>query len=381
MTRILNPVSFWKSVITGPSFISTWRTTTSSETVTLPYEAAGTYSGTIDWGDGGPTSLNSYANRAHVYAVAGDYVITVTGVTTGFRFANTGDKTKIRSIQSWGTLRLRNMIFGNYFWGCSNLNLSSVSDTLDLTGITNMFSMFYGCDSLTSVNNINSWSTSAITSTSFMFSGCSNFNQPLSFNTGAVEDMSAMFNNCHAFNGTITFNTISVQNMQSMFSNCHAFNQPLSFNTGAVKNMSSMFNNCHAFNSVLTFTSTAIVEDMRFMFNGCTAFNQNISSFNTGAVTNMQGMFQSAPAFQQNIGSWNVANVLNFAGFMVTKTPATWPTTYFNNLLCGWSSQIVQPGLTITFGTANYTNATGGPCYTILDTAPNNWTIYSGGGV
>ena len=108
MTRILNPVSFWKSVITGPSFISTWRTTTSSETVTLPYEAAGTYSGTIDWGDGGPTSLNSYANRAHVYAVAGDYVITVTGVTTGFRFANTGDKTKIRSIQSWGTLRLRN---------------------------------------------------------------------------------------------------------------------------------------------------------------------------------------------------------------------------------------------------------------------------------
>ena len=109
MTRILNPVSFWKSVITGPSFISTWRTTASSETVTLPYEAAGTYSGTIDWGDG-TTSNNSYTDRAHTYATAGDYVISITGVTTGFRFANTGDKTKIRSVQSWGTL-MANYIF------------------------------------------------------------------------------------------------------------------------------------------------------------------------------------------------------------------------------------------------------------------------------
>ena len=378
MTRILNPVSFWKSVITGPSFISTWRTTTSSETVTLPYEAAGTYSGTIDWGDGGPTSLNSYANRAHVYAVAGDYVITVTGVTTGFRFANTGDKTKIRSIQSWGTLRLRNN--GWYFWGCSNLDLSSVSDTLDLTGITNMSYMFIGCGSLTSVNNINSWSTSAITNMSSMFSGDILFNQSLSFDTGAVNDMSVMFNDCHAFNGTITFNTISVQNMSAMFSNCDTFNQPLSFNTGAVKNMSYMFQGCSTFNSVLTFTSTAIVENMRAMFSECTAFDQPLV-WNTGAVQNMIAMFNSASAFKQNIGSWDISSVTDFSNFMSGKTPATWPTTYFDNLLCAWKLQTVQPGLTIHFGSANYTNATGGPCRTVLQSPPKNWTIYSGGGV
>jgi hypothetical protein len=92
-------------------------------------------------------------------------------------------------------------------------------------------------------------------------------------------------------------------------------------------------------------------------------------------------MFLGATAFQQNIGTWNVANVADFTNFMAGKTPATWPTTYFDNLLCGWSTQIVTPGLTIEFGTANYTNATGGACYTILDTAPNNWTILSGGGV
>ena len=377
MTRILNPVSFWKSVITGPSFISTWRTTTSSETVTLPYEAAGTYSGTIDWGDG-TTSNNSYTDRTHTYATAGDYVISITGVTTGFRFNNTGDKTKIRSIQSWGTLRLRNN--GSYFSGCSNLNLSSVSDTLDLTGITSLSNMFTGCSSLTSVNNINSWSTSAITNTRFMFSGDILFNQSLSFDTGAVNDMTAMFNGCGVLNSTITFNTISVQSMVFMFNNCYLFNQPLSFNTGAVIDMSYMFQQCSTFNSVLTFTSTANVEDMTAMFNVCTAFDQPLV-WNTGAVQNMSAMFNSASAFKQNIGTWDISSVTDFSNFMAGKTPATWPTTYFDNLLCGWKLQIVQPGLTIHFGSANYTNLTGGPCRTVLQSPPKNWTINSGPGV
>jgi surface protein len=92
-------------------------------------------------------------------------------------------------------------------------------------------------------------------------------------------------------------------------------------------------------------------------------------------------MFYNALAFQQNIGTWNVANVTNFVGFMSGKTPATWPTTYFDNLLCGWKLQIVQPGLTIHFGSANYTNLTGGPCRTVLQSPPKNWTINSGPGV
>jgi surface protein len=119
---------------------------------------------------------------------------------------------------------------------------------------------------------------------------------------------------------------------------------------------------------------------MLFMFGYCYTFNQALT-FNTSAVTNMGQMFYACNSFQQNIGSWDISNVTNFAGFMLGKTPLTWPTTYFDNLMCGWSTQTVTPNLIIDFGTANYTNATGGPCYTILDTAPNNWTILSGGGV
>ena len=68
----------------------------------MPYEAAGTYSGTIDWGDS-TTSVNSYANRTHTYATAGTKTISITGVTTGFRFNNTGSKLNIRTITNWGT--------------------------------------------------------------------------------------------------------------------------------------------------------------------------------------------------------------------------------------------------------------------------------------
>ena len=141
-----------------------------------------------------------------------------------------------------------------------------------------------------------------------------------------------------------------------MSNNCYLLNSPLAFNTVAVQNMSSMFKGSNNFNQPLT--------------------------LNTTAVTNMSSMFQGCLAFQQNIGSWNILNVANFTNFMSGKTPATWPTTYFDNLLCLWSTlSSVQPGLTIDFGSANYTNVTGGPCYTILQSPPKNWTINSGGGI
>ena len=362
------------------SFITTWQTTTAFESITLPYYLGGTYAGTIDWGDS-TTSANSFATSTHIYATPGIYTITICGTTTGWNFQTTPvSKTKIKSVVQWGQLLL-GFDAGNYFKGCSNLNLSLVSDTLNLTGITSLSNMFTGCSSITSINNINSWNTGAILNTTLMFSACVSFSQALSFDTSAVTNMQGMFNNCSVFNQPITFNTISVNSMVFMFSNCYAFDKPLSFNTGLVNNMSGMFQGCFVLNSPLIFTSTANVTNMAAMFNVAVAFNQNISSWNTGLVTNMSAMFQSALGFQQNIGSWNIANVTNFTNFMNNKTPATWPTAYFDNLLCGWSLQTVNPSLTIDFGSAEYTTLLGGPCRTVLQSAPNNWIINSGPGV
>ena len=185
------------------AFTSTWAVT-AGETITLPYEVAGTYSGTIDWGDSS-TSTNSYANRTHTYVGAGTYTISITGVTTGFRFNNTGSKLNIRTITNWGTLRLGNN--AGYFQGCSNLTLTTVAGTLDLTGTTNLSQMFSSCSSLTTINGINSWSTGAVTNMSTMFSNATSFNQSLSFNTALVSNMANMFNTCTSFNSSLNFTT------------------------------------------------------------------------------------------------------------------------------------------------------------------------------
>ena len=315
------------------AFTSTWLVT-AGETITLPYELSGTYSGTIDWGDSS-TSTNSYANRTHTYVGAGTYTISITGVTTGFRFANTGSKLNIKTITNWGTLRLGNS--NSYFHGCTNLTLTTVAGTLDLTGTTSFNQMFGACSSLTTVNGINSWNTAAVTNMSYMFNSCTNFNQALSFNTAAVTNMSQMFFSCSVFNSSLTFNTANVTSMSNMFAVCSVFNQPLNFNTASVTSFQSMFFGCSSFNSLCTFTTTAVgcsalemfyacnsfntapiftstanITNMNRMFSACSAFNKPLT-FDTTSVTNMSFMFTSSYAFNSTLTFSSTANVTNMA--------------------------------------------------------------------
>ena len=331
------------------TFITTWETTTPGESIVLPYLPLfpnnGTYSGTIDWGDGN-TDINSYANTTHTYATAGTYTVTICGTTIGwsFTYSNPINASKIKSVVQWGNLQLGTFFTTEIaiFKDCINLDLSSVLDILDLTGITYMHSFFTGCTSLTTVNNINLWDTSAILGMARMFEDCTLFNQPLSFNTSNVLTMAQMFWNAASFDSPLTLDTSAVQFMPVMFRGAISFNQPLI---------------------------------------------QGVNGWSTSSVTDMHGMFCNATAFDQNIGGWDITGVTqNFDGssgpnFMCNKTPLTFSTANFDALLCGWSLQTVNPNLQISFGTANYTNLTGGPCRTVLQGAPNNWIINSGPGV
>jgi surface protein len=322
-----NWMEAWEAITAVPALFTTeWTTTANSEQIFLPYTGTGTYSGTIDWGDGN-TDTNSYANITHTYATAGTYTVIITGDCIGWDLASAGGSTNFTSVVNWGQLQLGPDNFGYNFAYCPNLDLSSVQGTLDLTGVTNFDGLFIDCTSLTTINNINSWDTSAITT------------------------------------------------MNSMFANCTAFNQSLSFDTSAVTSMNGMFNGCSVFNSALTF-NTLLVTDMGRMFRDATAFNQPLS-FDTSAVTDMSQMFKDAPAFNQNIGTWDVANVQDFDFFMQGKTPATFSTTNLNAIYNGWSTQSVQPSLTINFGQAKYTGAaTAGR---LVLTGTKLWTITDGG--
>ena len=359
-------------------FISTWKTDNTSvgssttTQVKLPLVSTGTYNFIVDWGDGNSSVIRTWNDleTTHTYSIPGTYTLEIKGICIGWVFNNTGDRLKILSVTSWGGLRLGTNQ-GNYFYGCSNLTLTGVSDVLSLSGTTTLFSLFRDCTSLTTVNKMDEWNTSSVIYMNSVFVDATNFNQYIgSWNTSAVTSMSSMFNGATSFNQDIStkavtvsgvtytaWNTSAVTNISLMFADITVFNQNIgNWNTSAVINMSSafrgtifnqdistkvvtvngvtytawntssvtimsnMFYTASAFNQDIGNWNTSAVTTMQQMFY-ITTFNQDISTkavtvngvtytaWNTSAVTNMNGMFYSATAFNQDIGNWNTSAV------------------------------------------------------------------------
>ena len=84
ITPTVTPTNTPTPTTPPPPFISVWQ---ANSPIELPYSPTGTYSGTIDWGDGS-VSANTYANRIHDYAVSGTYTITISGTITGWNFGS-----------------------------------------------------------------------------------------------------------------------------------------------------------------------------------------------------------------------------------------------------------------------------------------------------
>jgi surface protein len=217
---MFNPVLFYESGRVRTQFVSTWKTdnlSTGSSTATqimLPLMSTGTYNFVVDWGDGTSSIITSWnaAATTHTYSVAGTYTLKIKGTCTGWQFNNTGDRLKLLSILSWGRLELGTNE-GFYFWGCINLNLTNVSDILDLSQTTSLNGMFRACTSLTTVNRINEWNLSTIEQSNQMFFNASSYNQELSINTSNFKDMGLMFQNATAFNRNIgNWNVSNVTN-------------------------------------------------------------------------------------------------------------------------------------------------------------------------
>jgi len=323
--NLVNPYRF-----VSAAFASTWKTdniSTGSSTSTqikLPLVSTGTYNFTVDWGDSSTSTITVWNQAAvtHTYSSVGTYTVKITGTCIGWQFNNTGDRLKILSVLSWGSLKLGNL--GGYFYGCANLNLTGVSDILDLTGTTSLFSCFRGCTNLTTIGRMNEWNTSVVDNMSNMFVLCIVFNQPIgSWNTINVINMSGMFSAAASFNQNIvSWNTIAVTDMSNMFNAATAFNQPLNlWNTSSVTNMTGMFQSTSSFNQDIGVWNVSSVTTTFQMFYRATAFNNggsnSINSWNTINVVDMSGMFRGFSTgtpvpFNQNIGGWNVSKVATF---------------------------------------------------------------------
>ncbi len=170
----------------GDAFIATFRTTTANESITLPYQSSGTYSGTIDWGDG-TVVANSYANRTHTYAVSGDYDVTVLGECFGWTFRYSSDKTQIINIKNWGN-GFETLDFGRSFQDCVNLDITATDAWKPIT-TTNIAFIFNSCTSLVYNDSVSLIDTSGIVFMTGAFRDATSFNQDIS-----AWDFSGLFN-------------------------------------------------------------------------------------------------------------------------------------------------------------------------------------------
>lgn len=394
-------------------FISVWRTTSPDEAINLPYYTGGTYSGTIDWGDGN-TSVNSRENFQHVYAEPGDYTITITGIIDGWvfnifnlpEFDNDPyigeDYLKIISVSQWGGLTVGSFAFSY----CENLDLTAVSDIPTIG--TSLVETFDGY-SFATINRINEWDVSGVTTMgwTFRYSPFNNdisnwdvtgitsdevydaigmygmfnyniaFNQPIgSWNVSSVTDMSFMFIGASDFNQFIdTWDVSNVTNMGNIFEGATSFNQPIgSWNVSSVTNMTGMFGNATSFNQPIGSWNVSNVTGMSYMFYYANAFNQPIETWNVSSVTSMNLMFYQAGAFNQDLSSWCVTSIPSLptlfdtdASSWVLPRPVwgTCPTTTTTSTSSSSTTTTTTtnsscpdcvPGLPISIGTQNWTN-------------------------
>ncbi len=99
---------FGSNAFAQNEFITTWETTSASESITIPTLGSETYSYDVDWGDGS-TSTGETANATHQYATAGTYTVKISGTFPRIYFNNSGDKLKIKTIEQWGTVAWTSM--------------------------------------------------------------------------------------------------------------------------------------------------------------------------------------------------------------------------------------------------------------------------------
>ena len=453
-------------------FISIWSASTNGDMITLPLESTGTYSFTVDWGDSSSDTITSWdqAEATHTYATAGSYTVTINGTIDGFSFNNSGDCLKLIEVLQWGVLRLGNN--GGYFYGCSNLILTNLTDTLNLVGTTILTNMFRTCNSITTISNVNNWDVSQIVNMSGLFANAINFDDDISsWNVSSVINMYIMFFSAHAF-GTNTFpsdisnwerispdvstlsnvqdmsamfaaaynfdvnisnwNTSNVLYMNQMFESALIFNQPVgSWITNNVIDMGSMFNTATNFNQTLGTWNVTGVTSMNGMFQGATSFdnggNDNINNWQTLSLQTMRNMFTSAASFNQPLSGWNVSNVTDFSylfwnassfnqplenwdvqyanvfegmfsnatlfnqslsgwsvgfaqnmtDFMTGKDSSNYSPQNISSLLQSWSSQGLQPSVTLDLGNINVPIANLGYIDTLTG-SPNNWVVNYG---
>ncbi|WP_271783367.1 BspA family leucine-rich repeat surface protein [Aquimarina algiphila] len=291
-------------------FITTWKTTTADELVTIPLSnlAELTYDYTIDWGDGSVEN-NLTFEREHIYINPGTYTVSISGKFPAINIqSDINISPKLQSIEQWGDIEWESM--SSAFAGCINL-IYNAKDKPDLLKVTDMSSMFANCHKF-NVADLNDWDVSG------------------------VIDMSNLFL-VTAFNGNISqWDVSNVQFMSRMFRDAIFFNGDLSqWDVSSVTYMSEMFLGALSFNEDISQWNVSKVINMKGMFDAARSFNGDISQWDVSNVNNMNRMLFEANDFEGDLSDWDVQNVSNMEN-MLDDTKIS--TANYDKLLTSWAA-------------------------------------------
>ncbi len=336
------------AAIPSDRFITTW-TNTSGSFTSLQFNAltagAVNYTYTTNLGQSGSGSFNQTVINGGVTlalgnTIAANEVLTLVMEPANLRQVGLGVgsfATLLTDVPQWGTVAWTGM--NQAFNNCNNLNITA-TDVPNLSGVTDMTSMFSGCNKLNGPANIGTWNVGTITNMNSLFSFCTVFNQNLSaWNVSNVTKINAMFYFTAAFNngnspGIKDWNTSRVTEMQNMFTSATAFNQPIgSWDVSKVTTFVQMFENATVFNQDLSNWNVSQSIGFTYMFKGAAAFNQNLGKWvfkQGGTYYNfLHGSGISCKNYSATLVGWaaNAANQPNNVKFEVS--PPSTPNLIF----------------------------------------------------
>lgn len=212
-------------------------------------------------------------------------------------------------------------MFSIAYWAAEEYLTTADFSHTDLSGITNMESMFQNCKHLETCvfGEVN---TPELKNIKNMFKYCYALRSVdiASLQTDKVTDMSSLFFNCSSLErlDLTGFMTNSVTDMSNMFYSCRKLEtlDLSSFDTSNVTNMNSMFCSCNSLKDIdLTSFNTIKAKDMGGIFQICESLESlDLRNFNTSNTENMGGMFARCTKLESiDLSSFNTANCTQMA--------------------------------------------------------------------
>lgn len=294
------------------------------DSVTMPFVSGGTYSGSINWGDGTVTTFSAYnsAGVSHTYTNGGVYTVQIFGTFTHFATINGDTNDYLTDIMQFGSNAFDNLSF----WGSYQLVDVTCSDTPVLNSGCDCSRLFEQCISIASWANLANWDMTNVGDLSLAFS---------SSGFGALDLSNWVLSSVTSLNQTFPGKAFTLDVSNWDVSNCTTFLWCFLTFSGSVTGLENW-------------------------------------TIKTSGTINMAGMFQ-ASSIDVDAGSWDISNVNNMSNW---SNGGNLSNANWDSCLIGWDGLSSPPsGIVITVNATH--TAAANSAYTSLTTT-HLWTINEG---